>query len=68
MAAQVRSIRPEGVDAALHFAGDGLQVADLVAPNGRFASTLGLGPDQLSDRPVRATAVVAMPTAGVLDD
>jgi len=68
LAAQVRNIRPDGVDAALHFSGDGLQVADLVAPNGRFASTLGLGPNQLSDRRLQATAVMAMPTADVLDD
>lgn len=67
LAAQVRSIRPDGVDAALHFAGDGLQIADLVAPNGRFASTLGLGPEQLSDRRLQVTAVMAMPTAEVLE-
>lgn len=67
LAAQVRAIRPDGVDAAVHLAGDGLQLADLVASGGRFASTLGLGPDQMGDRGLQATAVVAMPTADVLD-
>lgn len=67
LSAQVRSIRAEGVHAALHLAGDGIQLADLVAGGGRFASTLGLGPNQLGDRDLHATAVVAMPTADVLD-
>jgi NADPH:quinone reductase-like Zn-dependent oxidoreductase len=67
LAAQVRGIRPEGVHAALHLAGDGTELADLVADGGRFASTLGIGPDQLGDRNLQATAVVAMPTAEVLD-
>lgn len=65
--AQVLAMRPNGVDAALHLVGDGLELADVVAPGGRFASTLGLGPDQLSGKDVEATAVVAMPTAEVLD-
>jgi NADPH:quinone reductase len=65
--AQVRSIRPDGVHAAVHLAGDGTELADLVAVGGRFASTLGIGADQLGDRDLHATAVVAMPTADVLD-
>jgi NADPH:quinone reductase len=64
---QVRSIRPDGVDAAVHLAGDGPQLAGLVRPNGRFASTLGIGPDQLGDKGVEATAVMAMQTPDVLD-
>jgi NADPH:quinone reductase-like Zn-dependent oxidoreductase len=67
LAAQVRSVRAEGVHAAIHLAGDGMELADLVSAGGRFASTLGIGPDQLGERDVRATAVVAMPTADVLD-
>jgi NADPH:quinone reductase len=62
IAEQVRSIRPDGVDAAVHLAGDGPRLADLVRPNGRFASTLGIGPDQLGDKGVHATAVMAMQT------
>ena len=67
LAAQVRSIRADGVHAAVHLAGDGMEFADLVAGGGRFASTLGVGADQLGDRGLHATAVMAMPTAEVLD-
>jgi len=62
IAKQVLSIRPDGVDAAVHLAGDGPQLADLVRPNGRFASTLGIGPDQLGDKGLHATAVMATQT------
>jgi NADPH:quinone reductase-like Zn-dependent oxidoreductase len=67
MADQVREIRSDGVDAAIHLAGDGLQLAELVSNGGRFASSLGLGPDQVSDRNIQATAIMAMPTSEVLD-
>jgi NADPH:quinone reductase-like Zn-dependent oxidoreductase len=67
LASQVRSIRADGVHAAVHLAGEGTELADLVAGGGRFASTLGIGPDQMGERNLRATAVVAMPTANVLD-
>ena len=40
----------EGVDAVIHLAGNGLELADLVVLGGRFASTLGLGPDQFCNR------------------
>ena len=42
LAAQVRALAPNGVDAALQLAGDRQQVADLIADGGRLASTLGL--------------------------
>jgi NADPH:quinone reductase-like Zn-dependent oxidoreductase len=67
VAAQVREIAAHGVDAAIHLAGDGSELAALVKPGGRFASTLGVGPDQLEGYDVEATAVMAMPTADVLD-
>ena len=67
LAPQVRAIAADGVDAAIHLAGDGLELAGLVRPGGRFASTLGVGTDQLSDKDLEATAVVAMPTRDVLD-
>ena len=63
----VRSAWPAGVAAALHLAGDAQQLARLVRPGGRFASTLGVGADQLEAPGLTATAVVAMPTAGVLE-
>jgi NADPH:quinone reductase-like Zn-dependent oxidoreductase len=67
LAAQVRAIRPEGVNAAVHFAGDAMALVDLVTPGGRFASTLGVGPDQFAGKEVLATAVNAMPTPAVLN-
>jgi NADPH:quinone reductase-like Zn-dependent oxidoreductase len=67
LASQVRAIRPDGVDAAIHLAGDPAQLADLVAPGGRFASTLGVGPDQLADTGLQVAAANATPTREVLD-
>ncbi|MFG1678639.1 NADP-dependent oxidoreductase [Nonomuraea sp. NPDC049269] len=64
LAAQVRALAPGGVSAGLHLAGDGALVADLVTDGGRFASTLGFAPE--GDR-LAATAVMADPTAAVLD-
>jgi NADPH:quinone reductase-like Zn-dependent oxidoreductase len=61
--AQVRAIAPDGVSAAVHLAGDGAQVAGLLAPGGRLASTLGVGPDQHPG----ATAVMAHPAPATLD-
>jgi NADPH:quinone reductase-like Zn-dependent oxidoreductase len=65
--AAVRSLRPGGVPAIVHLAGDGLQLAELLQPGGRIASTLGLGPDQLADREVTATAVMAAPDRATLE-
>jgi NADPH:quinone reductase-like Zn-dependent oxidoreductase len=69
LAAQVRAISADGVPAALHLAGDGDLVAELVAPGGRLASTLGYEPDQATgrDRDIVATAVMASPDTGTLD-
>jgi NADPH:quinone reductase-like Zn-dependent oxidoreductase len=63
LVAQVRGLRPDGVDVVLHLAGDGAVLAALLADKGRLASTLGLGPDQ---HPA-ATAVMATPTTATLD-
>ena len=68
LATAVRELCPSGVDAALHMAGDGLVVADLVAPGGRMASTLGIGPDQVAGRDISATPVVSIPTKEALDE
>lgn len=66
LAAQVRAISPRGVDAVIHLAGDGSQLADLLVPGGRIASTVGFGPDQLAGQQVTATSVMATPTPEVL--
>jgi NADPH:quinone reductase-like Zn-dependent oxidoreductase len=63
---QVRRIWPKGVEAVVHLAGDAKQLADLAVAGGRFASTLGVGPEQLDGGDLKATAVMAMPTADVL--
>jgi NADPH:quinone reductase-like Zn-dependent oxidoreductase len=59
VAEQVRAIAPDGVDVALHLAGDPLAIADLIAPGGRFASLLGAGPEQMGDRDLVAHSVNA---------
>lgn len=61
--AQTRAIAPEGLTAVLHFAGDGTQLAGLLAPDGRLASTLGFGSDQHPG----ATAIMANPDPATLD-
>jgi NADPH:quinone reductase-like Zn-dependent oxidoreductase len=65
--AQVRVLTPGGVDAVLHFAGDGPALADLLVPGGRFASTLGVGADQLGSKLVTATTIMAVPATEVLE-
>ena len=67
VAAQVRALAPNGVDAVVHAAGDGSALADLLAPGGRIASTVGFGPDQLAGRNATATAVMATPTTETLE-
>jgi NADPH:quinone reductase-like Zn-dependent oxidoreductase len=66
VATAVSALYPDGVDAVLHAAGDGVALAGLVAPGGRFASTLGVGPDQLAGRNIEATVVMAIPNSDTL--
>jgi NADPH:quinone reductase-like Zn-dependent oxidoreductase len=63
LTAQVRAIAPDGVSAVLHLAGDGAQLAGLLTPDGRLASTIGFGPDQ---HPA-ATSIMASPDPATLD-
>ncbi|HYF76889.1 MAG TPA: NADP-dependent oxidoreductase [Symbiobacteriaceae bacterium] len=67
LAVAVRALYPNGVDAVIHLAGDGVQLSDLLVSGGRIASTLGLSPDQLGDRPVTLTGIMATPDAARLD-
>ena len=67
LAAQVEALSPGGVAAALHLAGDGTQIAGLVAGGGRLASTLGLTADALPGRDLTVTAVMAHPGEATLD-
>jgi NADPH:quinone reductase-like Zn-dependent oxidoreductase len=66
LAAQVRVHAPNGVDAALHLAGDGAAVAALLVQGGRLASTLHYAPDELAERGIKATTVVADPNRATL--
>jgi NADPH:quinone reductase-like Zn-dependent oxidoreductase len=63
LAGQVRAIAPDGVAAVVHAAGDGAELAGLLAPDGRLASTVGFGPDQ---HPA-AIAIMATPDPTTLD-
>jgi NADPH2:quinone reductase len=65
LAAAVRQYS-RGVEAVLHFAGDGAQLAALVAPNGRLASTLGLSAEQLDRDDLTVIPVMANPVTGTL--
>ncbi|MFY1688221.1 NADP-dependent oxidoreductase [Plantactinospora sp. WMMB782] len=67
LAAQVRQLAPDGVDGAIHLAGDPETVADLVTPGGRFASTVGVDAEQLGDRELNVSTVEAIPDRIVLD-
>ncbi|WP_433519182.1 NADP-dependent oxidoreductase [Nonomuraea sp. CA-143628] len=65
--AQVRALAPDGVDAVLHLAGDGAQLAALLRPGGRLASTLGFGPDAVQGQEISVTSVMADPNQLTLD-
>jgi NADPH:quinone reductase len=66
VAAAVREKRPDGVDAVLHFAGDGAKLAALVAGGGRLASTLGLSAEQLGRDDVTLAPIMANPVTATL--
>ncbi|MFJ4835770.1 NADP-dependent oxidoreductase [Streptomyces sp. NPDC088747] len=64
--AQVRALAPEGVDAALHLAGDGVQLAGLLKPGGRIASTVGLTQEAVTGGDVSVHGVMADANAQTL--
>jgi NADPH:quinone reductase len=68
--AAVAALRPDGVHAIVHLAGDGPELAGLLVPGGRIASTLGLTGESLGnvDVPdVKATPVMAVPNTALLE-
>src|SRR5215212_10196182 len=67
VAEQVRAIRPGGVEAVLHFAGDGAALGELLVSGGRLASTLIMFPDQLPVPNASVSGVFANPDAATLD-
>jgi NADPH:quinone reductase len=64
--AAVREKHPRGVDAVLHFAGDGAALAALLSPGGRMASTLGLSSEQLGRDDVTLAPIMASPVTATL--
>ncbi|WP_432194327.1 NADP-dependent oxidoreductase [Streptomyces sp. bgisy027] len=65
--AQVRRIAPDGVDAVLHFAGDGVRLAGLLRAGGRLAATGGFTQDAVEGLDVTVHAMMANPTPQTLD-
>ncbi|MFE5395981.1 NADP-dependent oxidoreductase [Streptomyces sp. NPDC056568] len=68
LAAQVRVLAPEGVDAVLHLASDGAALAGLLKPGGRIASTLGLTQDAVEGQDVTVHSVMADANAQTLTE
>ncbi|MEV4173685.1 NADP-dependent oxidoreductase [Nonomuraea sp. NPDC049709] len=66
--AQVRALAPEGVDAVLHLAGDGAELAGLLRKGGRLASTLGLTPDAVQGVEVTVHTIMADPNPQTLTE
>ncbi|MFJ3633320.1 NADP-dependent oxidoreductase [Streptomyces sp. NPDC090112] len=66
LAAQVRALAPEGADAVLHLAGDGVALAGLLKPGGHIASTLGLTQDAVEGRDVTVHSIMADANAQTL--
>jgi NADPH:quinone reductase-like Zn-dependent oxidoreductase len=67
VAAQVRALRPQGVDAVIHLGGDGRALAELLAPRGRIASLLVMSAEQLGVDGSRAKAIAARPDPAILE-
>lgn len=68
VAAQVRELRPEGVDVVLHFAGDPAALAPTLKKGGRFVSTLAQSAEQLGGaEDVQFTSIFANPSTATLE-
>jgi NADPH:quinone reductase-like Zn-dependent oxidoreductase len=63
VAAAVREHAPDGVDKALHAAGDAATIAQVVRPGGTLASTLAATPEQLGRDDITLTGIMAAATA-----
>jgi NADPH:quinone reductase len=64
--AAVKDMHPDGVDAALHLAGDSAEVLSTVRRGGRLVSTLIGSPGQLPSDDVTVVPVYATPTTETL--
>jgi NADPH:quinone reductase-like Zn-dependent oxidoreductase len=66
LAAAVRALAGDGVDKALHSAGDAATVAQVMRAGGTVASTLGATPEQLGRDDLTLTAIMAAGTSDKL--
>ena len=66
IAAAVHAIAPDGVDKALHAAGDPAAIGKVVRAGGAVASTMGVTAEQLGRDDITVTAIMAAATAGKL--
>jgi len=67
IAKAVKALRPNGVEAALHFAGKAQDLMDVLAPKGRIASTLGIRQDAATPHGIVITSIMANPSVATLD-
>lgn len=63
---QVRPLTPDGVDALVHLAGDGVLLAGLLRPGGRMVSTVGFDPSTVESRDVTVHTLMADPNTQTL--
>jgi NADPH:quinone reductase-like Zn-dependent oxidoreductase len=64
--AAVRELAPDGVDKALHAAGDAATLGQVVRPGGTVATTLGATPEQLGRDDITCAGIMAAATADKL--
>jgi NADPH:quinone reductase len=67
IAAQLRAVAPDGVDAVVHLAGDAVELANLIRVGGRFTTLLSADPGQAEERGITATATYATPHRATLE-
>lgn len=67
IAGQVMAIRPEGVDAVLHFAGSPQPLVAAVKQGGVFVSTMLRSAEDVLAEGVRVASIYASPTAATLE-
>jgi NADPH:quinone reductase-like Zn-dependent oxidoreductase len=67
VAAQLRAVAPDGVDAVVHLAGDPVELASLIKVGGRFTTLLSADPGQADERGITATPTYATPVRATLE-
>lgn len=67
VAAQMRTLYPEGVDVVLHFAGDPALLVPVVRPGGVFVSTMLRSTEDVPAEGFRVASIYANPSASTLE-